>query len=442
MDSIAQGNLRPGPAGPASTRRTSLSEAETSILDLPLSDCFWLLCLNLLILQHVTGFGKALKYFDEVVAVLLLVAAVAKALKKKAEKAGPRQTLFLPALLLALLVAIGLYGNFVGGIGARPSAIAIDIVACTKTMLALFAGSTLLEGRQGLFRAAETESKLLMAIMVPFAIANLFFDIGMGVDPRYGLRASFLFIFAHPTYLTSISAGFAIILFKHKEENVFWLLLAALLSASTLRAKGIALAAVIILILMTVRTGGRFTSLHALAGALLAAYIGYDQVIAHYRYSGTARGELMRASLKVARDHFPIGTGFATFASNVTANPIDYSPLYYEYGISTVRGLEPGGSWISDTFWPIILGQFGIVGLIVFLALLASLYFLLCKQHPNDRISIVVFFGSLLISSTAETAFFHPLAMIVVLCLCITFWSEPRACEGSSAGDAGSAKDR
>ena len=63
-------------------------------------------------------------------------------------------------------------------------------------------------------------------------------------------------------------------------------------------------------------------------------------------------------------DHFPLGSGLASFASYPSA--ANYSSLYHEYGISKIYGLsEAMPDFICDAFYP-LLAQFGVVGIILF----------------------------------------------------------------------------
>lgn len=63
-------------------------------------------------------------------------------------------------------------------------------------------------------------------------------------------------------------------------------------------------------------------------------------------------------------DHFPLGTGLASFATY--ASQVNYSTVYFEYGINHVYGLTPQlPVFICDALIPSI-AQFGIVGLILF----------------------------------------------------------------------------
>ena len=148
----------------------------------------------------------------------------------------------------------------------------------------------------------------------------------------------------------------------------------------SLRSKGFAFAGVCLLLLLTFGKSNRLSVVHIALGLAAVALIGMDQYINYYQSAGYARGELARQAIAVANDYFPLGTGFATYGSAVTAQIDNYSPLYYTYGLSTVWGLAPGAaSFLSDTFWPTVLAQFGYFGLIAFAALLIAL-FVMCYK--------------------------------------------------------------
>lgn len=77
-----------------------------------------------------------------------------------------------------------------------------------------------------------------------------------------------------------------------------------------------------------------------------------------------ARPVLYATGLLILVDHFPFGTGLASFASYPSAEP--YSGVYAEYGIDTVWGLSPSKpDFICDAYYP-TLTQFGIAGVILF----------------------------------------------------------------------------
>jgi hypothetical protein len=77
------------------------------------------------------------------------------------------------------------------------------------------------------------------------------------------------------------------------------------------------------------------------------------------------RVALYVGSVAIGRDHFPLGVGLGRYGSHMSA--ADYSPVYAEYGLEKVQGLQPtDGGAITDTFWPMLLGETGLLGVIAF----------------------------------------------------------------------------
>ena len=71
---------------------------------------------------------------------------------------------------------------------------------------------------------------------------------------------------------------------------------------------------------------------------------------------------------KTANTYFPLGSGFATFGSDQAAR--NYSRLYYQYGFNSLFGMNTeDGSFLSDTFWPMAIGQFGWIGSILYIVI-------------------------------------------------------------------------
>jgi O-antigen ligase len=86
-----------------------------------------------------------------------------------------------------------------------------------------------------------------------------------------------------------------------------------------------------------------------------------------------ARVALHYTSIEIARDHFPFGTGLASFGSY--ASSVYYSDVYGEYGLTKVWGLSPAyPAYITDTFWPMVLGQGGVVSLVPYLLIFGVLF--------------------------------------------------------------------
>lgn len=313
----------------------------------------------------------------------------------------------------------------------QPVAAALsDAFLNVKFWLAIYVGKSFIPGFLCQRNAKDVFAhiKLMTWFYVTMVAMDTLFKI-FPADIRYGLRSIQLF-YPHPTYFVNCCIFLISILLSIRDwinGSEKYLAILLLLMCTTLRSKAFGIACTIALIYyfayirkkkITVRTVALF--------APVVVALSWEQ-IEYYFFSSiqndSARYQLLVKSIQVANDHFPFGGGFATYASYYSA--VYYSPFYERYGLSTVNGLRPdGGAFISDSFWPMILGQFGWLGLICYCAALLALFMRIQKMREYSKaiytsgLSILV---HLLITSTGESAFVHPLAIPLAIWLGILF---------------------
>ena len=132
-----------------------------------------------------------------------------------------------------------------------------------------------------------------------------------------------------------------------------------------------------------------------------------------------ARPKTYRTSLLILRDYFPFGPGMGTFATLGAWK--DYSPLYYKYNLNTVWGLDEGGGFICDAFYP-TLAQFGVVGVFLFFLFWKRRVTVLnnISDMKYYRVALMSFF-CLAIEQTADSSFLSGKGMgyCMLLGLCL-----------------------
>lgn len=83
--------------------------------------------------------------------------------------------------------------------------------------------------------------------------------------------------------------------------------------------------------------------------------------------SDAARTLLTLRSFDVAAEHFPLGAGFGRYGSFLAGQ--QYSPEYFRLGFQDVYGLKPtppDNAFLTDTFWPAVIGESGLLGALCF----------------------------------------------------------------------------
>lgn len=156
-----------------------------------------------------------------------------------------------------------------------------------------------------------------------------------------------------------------------------------------------------------------------------AVAIAASQFMYYFRELGdeSARYMLTNRAITIAKDYFPFGTGWSTYGSAFSINP--YSPVYRYYQLDEVWGLSPKFSlFVSDTFWPMVLGQTGVVGIIVYVIILLFLVtavFALGRRNAYRMASALGAFLYLVISSTSESAFVNGFAIPMAMWMGLLF---------------------
>lgn len=133
------------------------------------------------------------------------------------------------------------------------------------------------------------------------------------------------------------------------------------------------------------------------------------------------RVALYVGSVAIARDYFPLGAGLGRYGSHMSR--LEYSSVYGRYGLDQVVGLRPGETEaVTDTFWPMLLGEAGVIGLAAFALFIGALLVELWRishtaGHPLLRSfglgSLLLFVESIIGSATGATYAAPPIAYFV-----------------------------
>ena len=395
-----------------------------------------LIAFNLLLFQPIIEIIlPPFSYYDEILAVSSLLSLFFSMAMRKSR--FTREMKIALCLLFAIVV-IGLFGNFLSGIVSDTFFILVDILACSKFFIIYFALKSILGNTSYFVSYMARESKVLLVLMLACLVINQFVDIGMTYEMRYGLKA-FQFVFIHPTHMVTLSL--ACMAFIYSDASNGWkkyIGIALVLMAMSLRSRWVALALVIVLIIIFVKKGSTRAPFVVIGvGSVSAFLVGQAQMSVYYgSASESARGHLMTTALSVFQNFFPLGAGFASFGSGVTKTI--YSPLYYQYGLQNVYGLAPNNpSYLTDTFWPVVLAQFGFLGLIIWLLLLIMLVvdFYRLGIASGMLVLSLTMIAAILISTTASGSIFS-MQMITLLVAFMTAMKaniDREACERAEA---------
>lgn len=324
------------------------------------------------------------------------------------------------AVYIIVFCASGLLGNVFYQYQSFAKVAMPDMFLCLKFWLAIYVGKNVFS-QFPVAKYAQKIYKHIIFVTFLYTICYLW-DLKFHIfeaEIRYGIRSTQL-MYSHSTVFVACCVLLIGLLLVVSEFNTGWekcLVVLLFLMCSTMRSKAWGMAIAVILICYFVFFRKKEITLKTfLVFIPLIVALAWNQIY-YYFFStireGSARYQLLVKSLDIMKDHFPIGAGFGTYGSYYSGEY--YSPLYFSYGLSNVQGLMiHNRSFMSDSFWPMVLGETGFVGALAFACALLKLF----KQIQAVRTISNAFYASalcilsyLLIASMAEAAFVSPLAI-------------------------------
>lgn len=241
-------------------------------------------------------------------------------------------------------------------------------------------------------------------------------------ETRYGLPAIKLFYDSYTALVAVCCLLCAIYLRLYEYYQKKILIPLALLFFIMLNTKRVkALGAMVCLFLIYIyvfqqgkKVNRKILIISTISIGIAAFSIGWQLIYYYYELGHeSARLILTIAAPYITKDYLPFGTGWATFASAFSVEP--YSPIYTMYGMNVVWGISPEyHPFVSDTFWPMILVQSGVIGLLAYIGVIMLLLrkiWSLRKGYPAMFASSLFSMAYLLLSSSSESAFVNPLAV-------------------------------
>lgn len=343
---------------------------------------------------------RYITYYDEAFPILLIILYLFK-----------RKFSFFKSdkILLILLIGIffvGYIGNLNSGFNNRIYLIGIDYVGIIKCLLTYIFLKNLLSKKE--IEDTIDIIALFLQIYVFIALICYFFASIFDWDwmfkqERFGI-GTFGFIHGYAGdgwmgYFLEISCCFFAMSNRIK-YRIITLISAIFLCIMTLKGPSLLFCVFIIYFYYFIK-GNKLSNVQIITTILIGACAGSWFINRYLLTPGEARFYLNAYGLKISLDKFPIGLGFGTFGSDISRD--FYSPAYTLYGLNNFHGLGAHGnvSYITDTYWGMILGQLGFIGV----AIMAYVYysiFLTINRAKGKKLSksiILAMFFSLMAGS-------------------------------------------
>lgn len=377
---------------------------------------FFVLCIYLFIFQNaLQRYIPIFQYADEIFALLLIPVLIIHIVKSKNRFVIKKYDLIIVVSLL-ILVIIGIYSNIKYGY-QQPLMVISDLLLVLKFFMVYYLSGYIFKSEKMEIYSKNIVKhvKFIIIFLFIMTIFNYAFNLYVG-EIRYGIKSNKLF-YEHPTYLSAVCVILlANLIIFEKKLNWKYICIILLILITTFRFKAIGfVGAFLVLAIYLKRNNKKITFLKLGIVALIIFAITYQQLEYYFiKLDDSARNVILNTSIEIANDYFPIGTGFATYGSAFSVKK--YSPVYKMYQINNIYGLEEGKAYFaSDSFWPMVLGQFGYIGLIMYFISILYIFKKIQAQYKKENkymyIAKLISLLYLIISSTSESAFVNPMAI-------------------------------
>lgn len=317
-------------------------------------------------------FLSGFSYSDEVFSLFFIGIILFTALQGKL-KIGDFKIIFC----LIVMIAIGLISNASSMLIHNFFAVSVDVLWLLKIYSAYIGIQYLLNNEHQRYKAVaglSTLSKLFLLVSFIGAVLHIFGVSGMGDEIRYSIRAYSFIMGNYGHYGLTVAVCYAIIAATEAKSNklLFYFLICCFEILLTTKLMAM-IVPVIYFLLMHQKRLKRIRKRYFVFLVLLILVIGGKQIHYYLLDLNHPRMRLIIYSIITALHYFPLGSGFATYGSDMAKR--HYSILYTKYGFENYFGLSPSQpSCLNDNYIAMVLAQFGIFGLGLFIYILLILY--------------------------------------------------------------------
>ncbi|MGN0317899.1 MAG: hypothetical protein ACI4E1_08225 [Lachnospira sp.] len=358
-------------------------------------------------------------YLDEFIAIMSFGLMLFLIIKNKRE-VDKKKIMVVMAALLSIF--IGVLSNIIFRYVTDPGIIVRDIVGLYKFFATFYAVDYIFDNYNAYYkRSLVAISKVLIVIIAVFGFVSLFVNIGMGSDVRYGLR-SYKFIYSFYNVLVYNIVLLIAVISCEKKKNIIYYILGSFSLILTFRTKALMVIGILLVIFILNRKdennliyGKISNKLKVIIPAGLVLFLLAKDKIFQYisfgKYNSIRIGALV-TGFEIALDHFPFGAGFGTYGSDLSysSNSKLYE-LYNDINYVDMMNANLGYASMSDTFWPAVFAQIGLIGLVIYLFCMASVFLHVKEKegtpvcYKNACIFILLY---MLTVSLSEAVFINP----------------------------------
>lgn len=184
----------------------------------------------------------------------------------------------------------------------------------------------------------------------------------------------------------------------------------------TFRGKALGFIVTYLMVVFFINRYDRLSKKTLIILAALGLLGGYFQIRYYFVDNVTPRALFLANGITTANDYFPLGAGYSTYGSNMAK--VNYSPLYEKYGFNNIWGMnQEEQQFLNDNFWPMIMGQYGWIGLIIYVGIILLMFKIINDEINHKQLKIAGFsiFFLLVYSSIGGPIFVHYIGCATII---------------------------
>lgn len=329
-------------------------------------------------------------YYDELIGVFSIAYIFFLIARGRIERSSVKI-----CIILGVITFIGFISNAASSLTNNLFAISIDALWLWKPFVSYIAFFNIARNqhrRERIIHTLRIFAQICIWLTFVTSIAGQFVDIGV-TGSKYVFAGIKTYVFF---WYNGIQTGwllFCCILImaaadisRRKFYKYFILALVPLiLTTSSLVYCWIVVEVALLLML---RENRKFKKRYLIILALIVSYFTSADIVRYFNEE-SVRMTLIIYGIVTANNYFPLGSGFATYGSEMASRY--YSKLYIKYGWENTWTLGRKGEYLNDNFFAGIVGQFGWIGFALYLS---GLYLLFknvnsCRLNKYERVTSI-----------------------------------------------------
>lgn len=356
------------------------------IMKIKKSDLYTLIIVLFPICNLIGGFFG---YYDELIGIFGLFYTWLNVVKKRLD-----HNLEVIVYILSAITVLGLASNVVSRLCDNLFAISVDALWLWKPFASFILASNIFKDNQIRKRTIKhlyVPAKCTIYFMALLSVIGQFINVGAtGGNSILGIKAFRFF------WNSAIQSGWLliaciiIISLSDIKDRKFrkYLIIALIPSILTFSSMIYCWIAISVILFIVLRKDGKFKPVHTIPIVISVLISTWSDLETYFiNESSSVRITLIRKGIEVANRYFPLGSGFATYASEMASRY--YSKLYIEFGWENSWLFRQNSGFLNDAFFASIAGQFGWISFFLYLVALYKVFKIINSNVIRKRTRVI-----------------------------------------------------